>query len=161
MAAEEEGARAHACLLQRMPINALSPPQVMTTWAIKDKRVCNTPTSPHHTPSSPCFSLNPHTHTHDKQKCLMLWPEYLRWAEYLRCSVISYQGHARCRLGVRTWVCVCVMVGVCGRPCAQMTPWWRRGCFHSRCAQCGWGPKSRNRVFTGRCWWNKLWGRII
>lgn len=38
-------ARAHACLLQRMPINALFPPQVMTTWAIKDKRVCNTPPS--------------------------------------------------------------------------------------------------------------------
>lgn len=26
MAAKEEGARAHACLLQRMPINALFPP---------------------------------------------------------------------------------------------------------------------------------------
>lgn len=45
MAAREEGALVRTCLLQRMPINALFPPQVMTTWAIKDERVCSTPPS--------------------------------------------------------------------------------------------------------------------
>lgn len=129
MAAEEEGARAHACLLQRMPINALFPPQVMTTWAIKDKRVCNTP------PSRSILALLQSEPTHTISRNVWCYYQNIysklnTWdALLLATKAVHIAGWSVNNVGV------CVTVGVCGRPHTPMTPLWLRGCFHSSCAQ--------------------------